>query len=106
MTEYLQVSTAFTARQDAAYVARSATHSRLAAAAQVIGPVLSMRWQDGALVETEEWQLMLRTRVDRFDELTAYLVERHPEPNPEIVGVPIVPGTRSYLNWLDQRVTL
>ncbi|MET7400611.1 divalent-cation tolerance protein CutA [Dactylosporangium sp. NPDC005572] len=105
MTEYLQVSTAFTTRQDAAYLARSATHSRLAAAAQVIGPVLSMNWHDGALVETEEWQLVLRTRIERFDELTAYLVDRHPEPNPEIVGVPIVPGTRSYLNYLDRRTS-
>ncbi|GAA0726399.1 divalent-cation tolerance protein CutA [Dactylosporangium roseum] len=106
MTDYLQVSTVLATRQDAAYLARSATHSRLAAAAQVIGPVLSMTWHEGTLVETEEWQLVLRTRVERFDQLTAYIVDRHPEPDPEVVGVPIVPGTRSYLDWLDRKTSV
>jgi periplasmic divalent cation tolerance protein len=102
MTDYLQVSTAFASRQDAAFVGRSVTHSRLAAGAQIFGPVLSMVWRDGTLVETEEWQLLLKTRVERFDELTAYILRQHPQPNPEIVAVPIVPGTRSYLDWLDR----
>ncbi|GAA1544267.1 hypothetical protein GCM10009827_075140 [Dactylosporangium maewongense] len=87
--DFLEVSTGFPSQQDAAYVARSVIHTRLAVAARVEGPVLSMGWRDGTLVEAEEWRLLLTVQAERFDQLAAYIIRRHPRPDPQVVAVPL-----------------
>src|SRR4051812_41866789 len=99
MTDYLQVSTATETREAALTLAWSAITARLAAGAQVVGPVSSVVWHLGELIEGEEWQLILKTRADRLDELEAFLTERHLWDNPEISAVPIVAASRPYLDW-------
>src|SRR4051794_31192072 len=98
---YVQVTTALEDRGGAQTLARSVIAARLAAGAQIVGPVASMVWHLGELVEGEEWQLVLKTRADRFAELEAHLVEHHPWKNPEVSAVPIVAASQPYLDWLD-----
>jgi periplasmic divalent cation tolerance protein len=102
MTDYLQVSTAVEGREAARSLARSVIAARLAAGAQIVGPVASVVWHLGELIEGEEWQLILKTRADRFGELEAHLVEHHPWKNSEISAVPMVAASRSYLGWIDR----
>lgn len=101
MTDHLQVSTATETREAAVELARSAVASRLAAGAQVIGPVISAFWHLGEFGTGEEWQLLLTTRVDHYERLEAHLLRHHPWDNPEIVAVSIVAGSAAYLRWLD-----
>jgi periplasmic divalent cation tolerance protein len=105
MTDYLQVSTATATREAAVQLARSAVSLRLAAGAQVIGPVVSAFWHLGEFGTGEEWQLLLKTRADHYDRLEAHLLEHHPWDNPEIVAVSIVVGSAAYLRWLDSSVS-
>ncbi|MEU1466052.1 divalent-cation tolerance protein CutA [Streptomyces sp. NPDC005727] len=100
MTDLLQVSTATPTRQEAIELARSAVGERLAAGAQIIGPVLSAFWHDGEFGTGEEWQLLLKTTKARYPELEAHLLERHPWRNPEIASVPIVMGSKGCLDWI------
>jgi periplasmic divalent cation tolerance protein len=102
MTEYAQVSTATETRAAAIELARSATAGRLAAGAQVVGPVLSVAWHRGELVEAEEWQLVLKTSMSRVAALCGHLVDNHPWQNPEVSVTPLDPGTDAYRNWLDR----
>ncbi len=102
MTDYVQVSTAVHDRETARSLARSVIVARLAAGAQIVGPMASLVWHLGELVEGEEWQLILKTRADRFGELEAHLVEHHPWGNPEISAVPIVAASQPYLDWIDR----
>ena len=66
---------------------------RLAACAQVAGPVASMYWWDGGLERAEEWLVLLKLPVDRYDELATFLTERHSYDEPEIIALPIVTGS-------------
>ncbi|WP_405948341.1 divalent-cation tolerance protein CutA [Streptomyces prunicolor] len=100
MTEFVQVSTATETREQAIELARSVVQSRLAAGAQIIGPVVSAFWHDGAFGTGEEWQLLLKTRQARYDELEAHLLKHHPWQSPEIAAVPIVAGSEACLRWL------
>jgi periplasmic divalent cation tolerance protein len=102
VTEYVQVSTATESREAALTLARSVITARLAAGAQVVGPVSSVAWHLGQLVEGEEWQLVLKTRRDSLDELEVFLTEHHPWDNPEISALPIVAASRRYLDWIDR----
>ena len=98
--EYLQVQTTTDSRAEAMELGRAAVEARLAACAQVAGPVASTYWWEGGIERAEEWQILLKLPAGRLDELTAFLTERHSYDEPEIVALPIVAGSPSYLSWL------
>ena len=98
--QYLQVQTTTDSRAEAMELSRAAVESRLAACAQVAGPVASMYWWDGALERAEEWLVLLKLPADRYDDLAAFLTERHSYDEPEIIALPIVTGSAAYLNWM------
>ncbi|MFI2432000.1 divalent-cation tolerance protein CutA [Streptomyces sp. NPDC018693] len=100
MTDFVQVSTATETRDQAVELARSIVQDKLAAGAQIIGPVISAFWHDGEFGTGEEWQLLLKTTRARYPELEAHLVEHHPWQNPEIAAVPIEAGATGCLNWI------
>jgi periplasmic divalent cation tolerance protein len=100
--KYLQVQTATDSRAEAMELARVAVESRLAACAQVAGPMTSTYWWDEGVERAEEWLIMLKLPADRYDELAALLTERHSYDEPEIIAFPIVRGADSYLSWMTE----
>ena len=99
--EFLQVQTTTDSRPEAMELARAAVESRLAACAQVAGPMTSTYWWDDGIERAEEWLVMLKLPADRYDELAEFLTERHSYDEPEIVATPIVAGSPAYLSWLE-----
>ena len=99
-SDFIQVSTAAESRESAMALARSAVGARLAAGAQIIGPVVSVVWHLGELVEGEEWQVLLRTRAELYAALEAHLVDHHSWRNPEVVALPLAAASAAYLAWL------
>ncbi|QNP70201.1 divalent-cation tolerance protein CutA [Streptomyces roseirectus] len=104
MTDYVQVSTATETRQQAIDLAGRAVQRRLAAGAQVVGPVTSVFWHLGEYGTGEEWQLLLKTTADRYPELEAHLLEHHPWDNPEVCAVLIVMGAERCKQWIADSV--
>jgi periplasmic divalent cation tolerance protein len=73
---------------------------RLAACAQVLGPLTSTyRWQ-GAVETADEWYCHLKTTAERWPALEARLRALHPYDVPEIIALPIAAGSRAYLDWI------
>jgi len=99
---YLQVQTTTDSRAEAMDLARAAVDARLAACAQVGGPVASTYWWDGGVERAEEWTLVLKLPADRYQALAEFLTERHSYDEPEIVATPIVAGSAAYLGWIDE----
>lgn len=104
MTDYVQVSTATETKCQAVDLAGPAVQQRLAAGAQVIGPVTSVFWHLGEYGTGEEWKLLLTTTADRYPALEAYLLEHHPWQNPEVFAVPISAGADGCLKWVSDAV--
>jgi periplasmic divalent cation tolerance protein len=98
--EYLQVQTTTDSRAEAMELGRSAVQARLAACAQVAGPVASTYWWEGGIERAEEWLVLLKLPASRFSELATFITERHSYDEPEIVAIPIVAGTATYLTWI------
>lgn len=98
--EFLQVQTTTDSRTEAMELARVAVESRLAACAQVAGPMTSTYWWDDGVERAEEWLIMLKLPADRYEELAAFLTERHSYDEPEIVATPIIKGSESYFSWI------
>ncbi|CAB4939137.1 unannotated protein [freshwater metagenome] len=87
-------------REALALIAASAVAGRLAACAQLGGPVRSVYRWDGEIETAEEWTLGLKTAADRVDELVALVVTRHEYDTPEVVVTPVVGGYGPYLEWV------
>jgi periplasmic divalent cation tolerance protein len=98
--EFLQVQTTTDSRAEAVELAQAAVEARLAACAQVAGPIASTYWWEEAIERAEEWLIMLKLPADRFDALAEFLTERHSYDEPEIIATPIVAGTAGFLDWL------
>ena len=84
----------------AAGLARALVEEHLAACVNRLPLTASTyRWQ-GQTVEEAEVLLIIKTTADRFDALTARIVELHPYSVPEVIALPIERGLPAYLRWL------
>ncbi|MDG4810924.1 divalent-cation tolerance protein CutA [Micromonospora sp. WMMD1120] len=104
MSDYVQVSTSAPTRDAAVKLAEGATTARLAAGAQVTGPVTSVFWHLGERGAGEEWQVLLFTTADRYPALESHLVDAHPWDNPQVTAVAVVHGSADYLAWIRRTV--
>jgi periplasmic divalent cation tolerance protein len=96
----VQVVTTTGTRAEADAIAQAVVEARLAACVQVVGPVTSRYWWDGAVEVAEEWLCLVKTTADRYPELEAAIRQCHSYDEPEIVALPVVAGSRSYLDWV------
>jgi periplasmic divalent cation tolerance protein len=97
---YLQVTTATATQEEARDIARRAVELRLAACAQVVGPIASIYWWQGAMETASEWLCLLKTTASRFDDVAAHIRAEHSYDTPEITATPITRGSPDYLRWI------
>lgn len=96
----VRVETTADSRDGAERVARSVVEHRLAACAQVSGPITSFYRWEGEVQSDEEWMVVIKTAADRLDDLTAHIIGVHPYDVPEVVAVPVTGGNPAYLAWV------
>lgn len=102
---FVQVETTLPARKSAARIARAIVQARLAACAQVSGPITSTyRWQ-GKLETTREWLLVAKTTRARSRALVTEIEELHTYDTPQITVLPVTRATPRYAGWLTAAVT-
>ena len=88
------------AAEDAGRIARVLVESGQAACVQVLGPVNSTyRWQ-GRLESSSEWLCLIKTDRRNWPALEQAILRLHPYDTPELVAVPVVAGSKRYLDWL------
>jgi periplasmic divalent cation tolerance protein len=85
-------------------LARQLVKLRLAACANVLGPVTSFYRWEGRDEEAAEVPVLLKTTLERYAELERAIRERHPYSLPEIVAWPVGPGLPEYLSWVEHEV--
>ncbi|MFD6419355.1 divalent-cation tolerance protein CutA [Streptomyces sp. NPDC060194] len=86
-------------------LARGAVDGRLAACAQIGGPVTSVYRWEGAVTTEREWQVLLKTTRARYPALEAWLLTEHPYDVPEIIATPVVAAGALYAAWVAEETT-
>lgn len=71
----------------------------LAACVNIMAISSIYRWQS-KINQDQEYQLIIKTNLDQFDELTERIELLHSYDVPEIIALPIVAGAKPYLEWL------
>jgi periplasmic divalent cation tolerance protein len=104
MTEFIQVSTTTETEQAAEQIAAALVEQRLAACAQVSGPIRSVyRWKD-EVQQSQEWLCTAKTRAAFFPQVEKAILALHTYDCPEILALPIVGGSASYFAWLGEQM--
>ncbi|MEU6241132.1 divalent-cation tolerance protein CutA [Streptomyces sp. NPDC047024] len=100
MAEYLTVLTTTDTPDKAHTLATGAVESRVAACAQIDGPVTSVYRWEGAVRSEREWRIQFKTTAERYEALEAYIRDAHDYDTPEIIATPVVRGSGAYLAWV------
>lgn len=82
-------------------IARALVEARLAACVTVSAASRSVYRWEGKTCDEKEHILVIKTTGRLFKKLEAKLKAIHPYKVPEIIALPIVSGSASYLAWLD-----
>ena len=101
MSEHLQVTTTIDSEAAAEAISAALVERRLAACAQVVGPISSTyRWQ-AEVERAREWICVAKTTAARYPEVEAAIRELHSYEEPEILATAIAAGSSGYLDWID-----
>jgi periplasmic divalent cation tolerance protein len=105
-SDCVQVQATAGSREEADRIAATLLERRLAACVQVLGPVESRYWWDGALESATEWLCLAKTTAERVDAVVGAVHDVHSYDTPEVIATPVRGGSERYLRWVRQTVIL
>ncbi|HET8841854.1 MAG TPA: divalent-cation tolerance protein CutA [Ktedonobacteraceae bacterium] len=100
MTDIIEVRTTTDDREGAHQIAQALVTQRLAACAQISGPITSIYWWEGEISETDEWVCTVKTRKELYAAVEQAIRQNHTYQEPEIIAIEVGAGSASYLNWV------
>lgn len=102
MTDKIVVLSTCGSEEEARRLAHVLIERRLAACVNITAPVTSVyRWK-GSVEEAQEWQLIIKSRRELFEQLRAALELAHSYELPEVLAVQVIDGSPNYLAWVDR----
>ena len=104
-SEYLVVLCTCPDDATATRISRDLVESRLAACVNRVPGVRSVYRWEGNLEDQSEVLLLIKTRLACYAELEVRLGTLHPYEVPEIIALPVVAGSESYLGWLTRETS-
>jgi periplasmic divalent cation tolerance protein len=87
-------------REEAVKIVRVLLEERLIACGNIVDPVSSLFWWRGKIEEEKEVLVIMKSHEKLFKKLSKRVRELHSYDVPEVLALPIVDGSSSYLEWL------
>ena len=100
--QYIMVFVTTTSKSEAEKISQNLLDERLIACANIIGPMASHFHWKGKVEQAEEFLIIMKSRSDLFELLSNLVARVHSYEVPEIVAIPIIAGSKSYLAWIDE----
>ncbi len=88
-------------REEAQKIAKALIKKREAACVNIIPAVNSHFWWKDKLEAADESLLIVKTRESLLPEVIKTVKKIHSYRLPEIIALPIIGGSRDYLEWID-----
>jgi periplasmic divalent cation tolerance protein len=103
ITSYGVVLVTASSQEEAKAIASALVEAQMAACVTLV-PVHSIYTWQGQVMSEQEWQLVIKTDLAQFTTLEKKIRELHSYEVPEIIALPIVAGSTSYLQWISDNV--
>ena len=104
MAEHVVIFVTTGSMEEAERIASETLGRKLVACANLLPGVISLFWWEGKVDRAQEVLVVMKTRAARLDEVTALVNELHSYDVCEVIALPIVGGSKAYLNWVDESV--
>ena len=85
-------------------IGRSIVEERLAGCVNVIPAIESLYWWKGKIEGDNESILIVKTKVNNIENIIKRVKEIHSYENPAILAIPIIEGSKDYLDYLDGEI--
>ena len=104
-TDYIIVLVTIATKEEAEKIVQHLLNEKLIACGNIVGPVTSFfRWS-GKIERAEEYLALMKSRKNLFAKLSEAVKALHSYEVPEILAVPVVEGSKAYLDWLGRCLT-
>ena len=97
---YIIIIVTTAGREEAETIVQRLLEAKLIACANIIGPVSSHFHWSGKIEKAEEYLILMKSRRDLFEKLSETVKALHGYEVPEILVLPIVEGSKAYMDWL------
>jgi periplasmic divalent cation tolerance protein len=100
LSGYVTVITTCASQEQASQLAVELLEKKLAACVQASDIISTYRWK-GAIETSKEVRLMIKARSADYPAIEALIAAKHSYEVPEVIAIPVVAGSRAYLDWID-----
>lgn len=83
-------------------IAKIVVEKRVGACVNIIKQIRSIYFWQGKVEDDSELLLIIKTSSQAFQELKETIRQNHPYKVPEIIAIPIIEGSESYLEWIEE----
>ncbi len=99
-TNYVIILVTTKDKQQAEEISQLLLKERLIACANIVSPVTSFFHWLGKIDRAEECLIVMKSRDDLFEQVAEHVKLLHSYEVPEVLAVPIVEGSKAYLDWM------
>ncbi len=100
MTNAIVILVTASSENEAETIAKTLVKERLAACVNILNPIRSIYRWEGKIADDREWLLVIKTQAERFAAVEEKVKALHSYQIPEVIALPILHGSESYLHWL------
>jgi periplasmic divalent cation tolerance protein len=102
MGETVLIYTTWPDAETAERVGAEAVAERLAACANVLGPMRSIYRWEGAVDRASETPMLLKTTAEASERLRDFILQRHPYEVPAVIALPVCAdgSNPDFLGWI------
>jgi periplasmic divalent cation tolerance protein len=87
-------------KSEAEKITQSLLEQKLIACGNIVSPVVSFfRWA-GKIDKAEECLIVMKSRLDLFEQVAEQVKGLHSYEVPEVLALPIIEGSKAYLDWM------
>lgn len=104
MTDKVVIMVTAASKRECRKIARHLVEAKLAACVNITQPIESIYRWEGKIADSREYQLLIKSTRELFPEIKAAISKMHSYHTPEIICLPIIDGSRNYLQWVSDSV--
>ena len=92
------------ADEEAQLISNVLLEQKKAACVNIVPEVNSLFWWRGKIDSSRESLLVVKTKASLVDEVVQLVKRIHSSDVPEVIALPIVSGSRDYLDWIEKEL--
>jgi periplasmic divalent cation tolerance protein len=104
VTDKVVILVTAASRRECKKIAKHLVEVKLAACVNITQGVESIYHWEGKIADDKEYLMLIKSTRELFPEIKHAISQIHTYHTPEIICLPIIDGSRNYLQWISDSV--